>query len=237
MSAGGGVVTTTKSDVDVFSALGLADEVSADTSDVVSSIVNEFNSPKDIAEKFVEDLEALWLEQVRELANNSAHMAYFGISADNLIKAAKELVLAAHRLKVFQQMVETVREQYQFKTAKREAWVWKQVAPACEIFNFFISNMGCLLDRSQGPTTVTNLQDQPIEIFMPIPSVSGELELGEKATSYETKYFLDFLNALQHQIKANAEFQVGFKGDAKDNAEIGKIIVDLRSENLNQVET
>jgi hypothetical protein len=182
------------------------------------------SAQRDLAEKFADDIEALWLDQVREIAHNESYTSYLGITSETLMKFANEMVNLAHRAGVFAKIVATVREEYNYKISPREVWVWRQVAPACHIFNDFLVHLGTRQSNQHVAVQITNIQDQSVTAFEPTPPVGDSLILEDTPDDYGMKYLLDFLSAAQHQIKGNAEFQIGFVGNAAENARLGAII-------------
>ena len=175
-----------------------------------------------MAEKFVADLEGAWLDRVADLAKESRTMAYLGLDGDLVVRLVQELQTTAQRIGVVDRMVEAVRQGQQFKSSKREVWVWRQVAPACALFNDFLATLG--LNGAE----IIDLRDQKQTVFKPQPEVSALPELSEELTAYERQYYLDWLQGLQAHVRGNAEFQAGFSGDVEDNARLGRILAALK---------
>jgi hypothetical protein len=206
---------------DVMSALGLDEEPNGTDGE------DESDGPKDFPDLFVSNLEGAWSEGLHTVAENEAYMSYFGCKGEDLKQLTNELSIIARRLGVFDQMADMVRSQYQFKLANHEAWRWKQISPACDIFNKFISFLGCMDEATADGVEVENLKGEPMRIFRPLEPIVGEFELDDAVGSKGKQYFTDWLMALQFQTKGNAEFQVGFMGDAKDNEVLGRILDEL----------
>ncbi len=216
---------------DILGALGFDD-------DEVAPVANESDAAetgksgsahKDFAEKFADDIEALWLDQVREIAHNDSYTNYLGITSETLMKFANELITLAHRVGVFDKIIATVREKYHFKIEPREVWVWRQVAPACHIFNDFLVHLGTRETNQRVAVQVTNIQDQTVTAFEPTPPVGARLALEDEPDAFAQRYLVDFLSVAQHQIKGNAEFQIGFVGNPAENARLGAILKTVSS--------
>lgn len=222
--------TNVSANDDILSALGFDEEdiISANNADDGEKENGGENITKDVAEKFAENIESMWREQVREIAHNESYTSYLGISSEGLMKLANELMLLAHRVGLFKEIIATVRQQYLYKISPREAWIWRQVAPACHMFNAFFMRLGTAVNNERKAVQVTNMQDQAVTAFEPAEEVCGLLSVEEKSDDFSTKSLIDYLNVLQHQIKGNAQYQIGFVGNAEENARLGKILNTLK---------
>lgn len=216
-------VTTYKRADDILGALGLDEPVLVDQTKPAEGEKAPEQGAQDLAERFVSDLEKAWSAQIAEIAENEELAAYLGVDAQLMVKLADELRLAGHRHGVFDRMIGAVRRGQQLKTG-REPWVWRQVSPACAIFNAYLSHL-CLGGHDIPPgSMITDVNGREVHVFQPRTVVDDMPELKEEAEAYETAYFLDWIRGLQDTVIGNAAFQVGFTGDAEENAVLGDIL-------------
>lgn len=221
-----GIVTTYEKGDDVLSLLGLTEDPAPATAS--SPAADPPKTVQDLAEKFVSDLEMAWSAHVADVVENDALANYLCLDKQVTLRLADELRIAAHRLGVFDRMVAAVRKGQQLKT-NREAWVWRQVSPACAIFNAFVAHL-CLggVDRPEG-SVITDIANSEVRIFQPRPPINDIPDIQEQVEPYERDYFLDWIRGMQHSIISNAAFQAGFTGNAEENATLGDILLRLSS--------
>lgn len=225
-----GPVTYAKASDDLLAELGLEPEAPpAAAPEAAPNAPSPSRAAQDLAEKFVADLEQAWSARVADIARDEALAAYLHLDPELTQRLADELRVTARRTGVFHRMVEAVRAGQQQKTGRREAWVWRQVSPACALFNDHLAFLGLGgIQRPEG-STVTDITGAQRQVFPPIPTAGDLPALKEAVEPYEKTYFLGWLWGLQHHILGNAEYQAGFSGNVAENAALGAILDRLRA--------
>lgn len=213
-------------DSDVMALLGLDDIAPVPAEKETGTGTTAPVPPRsgDLADQFVADLKAAWMDDVADLADDDAALAYLGLEGPLVLRLAQEIQLAALRMGMFTDLARAVRAAQQFKGGERDTWVWRQVGPAVARFNDFLATFG--FDDANG-TEVRDLRDQPRKVFARPPDGDGPPSLSEQVAAYEQPGFIDWLLALQAIVRGNADFEAGIAGDAEDNARLGRILEGL----------
>lgn len=229
--AAAGPVTYAKASDDILAELGLDPEPAAPNAPAEGAADTPAvpGAAQDLAEKFVADLEQAWSARIADIVRDEALAAYLCLDPDLTLRVADELRVTARRIGVFRRMVDDVRAGQQQQTGRRDAWVWRQVSPACAVFNDYLAFLGLGGPQRPEGSTITDITDAQRQVFLPL-ATAGELPaLAEAVEPYEKTYFMDWLRGLQHQILSNAEYQAGFSGNVAENAALGGILERLHA--------
>jgi hypothetical protein len=216
-------------DDDIGGLLGLTP-----TSPVEESLeVKEDHSSEDLPNRYVRELINYWSSSVLEKTNSGHFEEYLGMNRETLTKFVNEIEISARRTQLIQDMVEHVNHAYQFKTNPRRKWVLKLTAPVSAMFNEFIVS-GASYKDGERSFDITNLEDKPVKIFVPLPEIQETLVLPDIATDFSRQYFADWLLGLQHSIRKNADFLSGVSGDIEGNRALGDVLKKLTQINQPQ---
>jgi len=213
----------------VMIAPSLAEELGLDAPEMIVSAEATLKNPqRTFPELFVSRLVDEWRARcvARFSATNRAD--YLLVNRDMVIRLLNELEIAARRNGLLSALIGSVEHSNQYKSDDRRSWIWRQTAVVTARFNAFIArggNSGADLSA----LAVTKLNGDRTLTFEPIREVSDEPTIPEKQSDFSERYLKDWIQALQHSIRANAAFQAGITSDVESNRELGRILDSLMS--------
>lgn len=228
------IITGTKKDSDKDVSSVQVNALGADISELLgldeepAVEVDEISQPIDLAAKFSSDIEANWMEKMRDLASNDAALHYYGVTDETVLNICSELMTAAHGNGLFNKMSDLVRAAQQHKIENQESFRWKQVAPACSLFNEYISTVGMGGVFAPSGREILDLRDKPVTVFKPNSGVGVE-NLLEQGSDFYNSRFADWIKSIHFMVRENAKIQAGIVGDSEDNSKLGRVIDGLET--------
>lgn len=208
---------------DINALLGLDDEPAEQLEEAAG-----VRQPMDLAAKFSSDIETNWMEKMRDLASDEAALHYYGLTDETVLNICSELMMAAHGNGLFDKMSDLVRTAQRHKVENQESFRWKQVAPACGMFNEYISTIGMGGVFAPSGSDILDLRDAPVTVFKANSGGGVEL-LTEQGSDFYNLRFADWIKSVQFMIRENAKIQAGIVGDSEDNSKLGRVIERLET--------
>ncbi len=174
--------------------------------------------------RFVGALMRYWTGQLKALPEDAARMAFLGIARDALDDLIGELITAADRLGLEQDLVRLVDEAEGQAAAKRAGLAERQVHVVHARIARFVDYLG--LDDIDIDTRPRSLLDAGKGVFEPPPLIPpGALPaLGSAPMNYSGHYILDWFEAFRAVAIANAGHSAGQEISAEHNARLGTIL-------------
>ncbi|MGZ3796393.1 MAG: virulence factor SrfC family protein [Pseudobdellovibrionaceae bacterium] len=192
---------------------------------------NNARSTQDFASVFASNVIHNWMTAVLEQGKDVSATSYYGISSQLHLDIVKELEIAAQKSGLYNFIIDEVRKRRAFKDQRRSVWMWKQVAPVTGYFNNFIDHAGNVLNDSVG-LQIQTLNEKAIKIFATEYESRPLDGLSESSKSFEQTYLVDWINGLQYSVRTNADFLAGISGDIEANSHLGKILNDLKTDQV-----
>jgi hypothetical protein len=192
---------------------------------------NKVDSIKDFASVFASNVIQIWAADLVEQSKDVSASSYYGISTQLLLNIVKEFEISAHKTGLYNIIVEEVRKSRSFKTERRSVWMWKQVSRVTGYFNDFIDHAGNISNDISG-IQIQTLDDRRVNIFVSEYKSRPLDVLFEDSKNFEQKYLIDWIHGFQYSVRTNADFQSGFSGDIEANSRLGKILSDLRTDQV-----
>ncbi|MGE9985118.1 virulence factor SrfC family protein [Desulfovibrio sp. SGI.169] len=190
--------------------------VSAD--DILGDIFGDSQAASDIPESGEEDhardTAALfaglalehWIGRLRDLAGDAEARNYFGLPAKELDQFCHELITAAARCKLRENLEADLRRNTAYSNMARERLIWKQVSLAADAVNAFVDWLG--FDprfKDQAARTIL-FGGKSVCLFSPPPAITGEPHIAEEESPYDRLWYTDWLRALAYSVTANVDF-------------------------------
>ena len=129
-----------------------------------------------------------------------------GLPAKELDQFCHELVQAAARCKLRENLEAELRRSSAFSNMARERLVWKQVSLAADAINAFVDWWG--FDprfKDQTRRTVV-FGGKSVPLFNPPQEIKGEPRIGEEESPYDRLWYTDWLRAMAYSVMANVDF-------------------------------
>lgn len=208
-------------DDDFAQELGLASErTPAPAGDKASEPVG------DLPDRFVLNFFYEWISSVTEKACAGNVEAYLHLDRDLLTRLLHEIEHGAKRTGLVDSLKQIMRSNYQYKPANPKGWMLQQTAVLTGLFNQFLIHGGCTIDGDTRPIKIEKLDGTSLSIFIPRQEVT-QIEIPDIAEDFSRAYFIDWLQAVQHTIRENAEFIARQSGDTPSNRELGELLRQL----------
>lgn len=208
-------------DGDLAALLGLAAE-----ENVVTPESEQQFSVSDFPDRFVLNFFNEWISAVLEKAAQGNVDAYLHLDRDLLTRLLHELERAAHRTGLVDHLKQVMKISYQYKSSNSKSWMLQQTAVLTGLFNQFLVRGGCSAETEMKALQIETLDGKRQMIFNPKPEVR-EIEIPDIAEDFSKSYFIDWLQAIQFSIRANAEFIAQESGDTPSNRELGELLRQL----------
>ena len=139
-----------------------------------ASAIQEEDRARDTAAIFANLALEHWIGRLRDLAGDAEARNYFGLPAKELDQFCHELITAAARCKLRQNLETELRRSSAYSNMARERLVWKQVSLAADAINAFVDWLG--FDprfKDQAARTVL-FGGKSVSLFNPPPVITGE---------------------------------------------------------------
>jgi hypothetical protein len=197
-----------------------------DTKDSPSKHLGSF--PTIFVQRFLDD----WRARCAEKFASSNLADYLFADREMVLRLLGELEIALKRVGLHDSLTNYVERNHHYLSDDRRHWVWRQTAVVTARFNAFLARGGALPGDSA--MSITNLNDKPIVVFEPQAETIKEVNVSEYQSDYSERYLIDWIQSVQHSIRANAAFQAGFKSDVASNQRLGTVLTGM--ENLLKME-
>lgn len=171
-----------------------------------ASAIQEEDRARDTAAIFANLALEHWIGRLRDLAGDAEARNYFGLPAKELDQFCHELITAAARCKLRQNLETELRRSSAYSNMARERLVWKQVSLAADAINAFVDWLG--FDprfKDQAARTVL-FGGKSVSLFNPPPVITGEPHIAEEESPYDRLWYTDWLRALAYSVTANVDF-------------------------------
>ena len=175
-------------------------------------------------ELFITNFLQEWHVSVLSRAGSNNAANYLFLNRELLVKLLHEFEFAAKRIGLVENLKKLVESNYQFKSDKRKAWVWKQTSGVTALFNEFIVRGGCEPTHRSKPQQIEGFDGKQIMVFEPVPEMLGDMNLPDVQEDFSRKYLLDWMNAMQFTIRSNATFVAGATADLESNRILGALL-------------
>ncbi len=179
------------------------------------------------AARFAKDALRDWIGQVRDLPERDELVNFLGLPRDILEKTGDELITAADRLKLEEQLVEALHEAESRTSATRYNLVERQVLVLRTLVNDFIDHLGnSQLPHEQRPDSAAV---KGRKLFEPPPPIEPKHlpQLGAKPVNYSALYILDWFEAFKRLAIDNAGYAAGRDITPLQNQQLGGIIATI----------
>ncbi len=147
-----------------------------------------------------------WIGRLRDLAGDAEARNYFGLPAKELDQFCHELITAAARCGLRENLEADLRRSSAYSNMARERLIWKQVSLAADAVNAFVDWLG--FDprfKDQAARTIL-FGGKSVSLFNPPPAVTGEPHIAEEESPYDRLWYTDWLRALAYSVTANVDF-------------------------------
>ena len=171
-----------------------------------ASAIQEEDRARDTAAVFANLALEHWIGRLRDLAGDAEARNYFGLPAKELDQFCHELITAAARCKLRENLETELRRSSAYSNMARERLVWKQVSLAADAINAFVDWLG--FDprfKDQAARTVL-FGGKSVSLFNPPPVITGEPHIAEEESPYDRLWYTDWLRALAYSVTANVDF-------------------------------
>jgi hypothetical protein len=208
-------------DSDLANLLGLEVEASGATPDTEQQF-----TPGEFPDRFVSNFFSEWTSAVLEKAAQGNVDAYLHLDREILTRLLHELERAAQRTGLVDHLKQVMKVNYQYKSSSSKSWMLQQTAILTGLFNQFVVRGGCSAETEMKAFQIDTLDGKKQVVFSSHPEVNG-IEIPDIAEDFSKTYFIDWLQAIQFTIRANAEFVAQESGDTPSNRELGELLRQL----------
>lgn len=230
-----------ESEIQTTSALNLGDdpfgldEVLDIFGDKPASIAKPKTAPNKPASgdaRFAQTVVREWIEHLRDIPSQSGLLTYFGLSKEAMEMLCDELITAATRMDLQDQLLQAVSGHEQVGT-KRERLVDRQVMAARTSMSDFIAWLGYInvpvSDRSDSRINAGHKLFEP-----PSRIPKGKLPgIGSEAFDHTRVFMGDWLVGFAQMVLDNAGHDGGREIKPEQNAELGALIAKLNAAKVN----
>lgn len=215
---------TTAIDEDLANLLGLSSE-SAQSGGVTDAQQDTVPSG-DFSDRFVLNFFAEWNHAVLAKAAGGNATAYLHLDRDLLTRLLHEFERAARRTGLVDHLKSVMRVSYQYRSGSTKIWILKQTTVLTGLFNQFLIYGGFGVGKMLEPQKINTLDGKEATIFS-APESGREADIPEIAEDFSKAYFIDWLQAVQHTIRANADYVAQEAGDTASNRQLGELLKQL----------
>jgi len=180
--------------------------------------------PQMLIQRFIDE----WRERCIQRFSSVNFCDYMIIDREMMLRLLNEIETAARRDQLFDHLVETVEKENQYLSDDRRSWIWRQTALISAKFNEFISKGGNFSISNQ-PISITTLAGKNRIVFEQTTEIQNEVTISDIQSDFSERYLLDWIQAIQHSVRANAAFQAGIKSDIESNRQLGEILKRISS--------
>lgn len=170
------------------------------------SAVKEEERARDTAAIFANLALEHWIGRLRDLADDAEARNYFGLPAKELDQFCHELITAAARCKLRENLETELRRSSAYSNMARERLVWKQVSLAADAINAFVDWLGFDPRFNDQAARTVLFGGKSVSLFNPPPVITGEPHIAEEESPYDRLWYTDWLRALAYSVTANVDF-------------------------------
>lgn len=185
---------------------------------------------RDRADMFAVQVLNMWTERVRGLSANTPRLATLGFDMQLAGDLGNELVIGAHRNQLIEQIAEKVRSQVAAANVRWDEVADRSAGIATTLVNDFVSYLGFgELPPDKRPAVPEAPKPRARGVFVapPLPAKGQPPMLGERRTTLERNYFLDWGVSLKQLGLDNMSFSGGREIDETENRALGQILNDM----------
>lgn len=177
----------------------------------------------DIADFYATAAVEHWIETIRSLANNPRVCRHFRITEKTMSDLVDELIAGSTRLNLRGRVAGDIRPGIASQPRVKDAVV-KPALLAANAIGGFVFWLG--YDAVEPAARPTQRNNPAVRVFQPRPSLTFP-ELKEQPSSFDERFYSDWLNAYLDFVRANAESVDGRRIDVEANGRIGVILTTL----------
>lgn len=184
----------------------------------------EQEQARDMAGVFTSLVMEHWIGRLRDLSASAEARSQLGLPALELDQLCHEIILAAARCRLRENLEEQLRRGTSYSNIARERLVWKQVSLAADAINAFVDWLGFdprFKDQSQRTILFGG---KSVSLFDPPQPIMGEPRIGEQEAPYDRLWYTDWLRALAYSITANVDFDGQQTLDPEQNNRLRDIL-------------
>ena len=147
-----------------------------------------------------------WTGRLHDLCNNAEVRNQLGLPARDLDQFCHEIVQAAARCKLRDNLEAELRRCSAFSNMTRERLMWKQVSLAADAINAFVDWWGFDPRFKEQPQRTVVFGGKSLALFNPPQEIEGEPSIGEVESPYDRLWYTDWLRAMAYSVMANVDF-------------------------------
>lgn len=179
---------------------------------------NHGSFPTVFVQRFIDE----WRARCADKFTSSNLSEYLLADRDMVLRLLGELEIALKRVGLHESLTDYVERNHHYMSDDRRHWVWRQTAVVTARFNAFLARGGALPGNDS--MTITNLNDKPIIVFEAQAEANSDVDVSEAQSDFSERYLIDWIQTVQHSIRANAAYQAGFKSDVASNQRLGTVL-------------
>lgn len=145
-----------------------------------------------------------------------------------ILPLISELETAAERTGLIDYLTKYVTHSNQFLADDRRTWIWRQTCVVTARFNDFITHGG-IFSTTNTPTTIANLKNVETIVFNEPQELLTDPEISEMQSNFSLPYLKDWIQSIQHTIRANAPYQAGITTNIEKNEQLGTTLEALQN--------
>jgi len=179
------------------------------------------------AVRFAKSLMSDWTKQMRNLAESGEIQRFLGMSSEVLQVLTDELITAADRLRIEQQLVEILNRLEEKRSTTRSGIVDQQVLQARLAVADFVDTLG-----QSGTPPDERPETDGRRLFAPPAPISGTAlpDLPDEEVPYTGTFILDWLEAFRLLAIDNAGHSAGREITPEQNDRLGAILARIRGQ-------
>lgn len=166
-----------------------------------------------------------WMDGVHQLAASPDAPELFRLDPDSLSVLVAQLAAAARRLGLRERIATGIRRDAAYHAAPAGRLV-KPVIIAERVLNDFVYGLGFMeLPPDARPRDAEGARP----VFQRALAAEEWPALAETPQAYDEEFYLDWVSAFVRMVEANVRGASGTEVDVEGNAELGRILADLRA--------
>jgi hypothetical protein len=185
---------------------------------------------RDRYDLFATQVMNLWTERVRGVSTDAPVLAALGMDAQSLSDVGNELVIAAHRTGLANEIADKVRTQVAAANLR-----WDEVADRCAgiatmLVNDYVAYLGygtLAADKRPGFPEPPQPRTRAVFSAPALPPAGSIPLLGKQRAALEQQYFIDWGVSLKQLGLDNVSFAGGREIDDKENLALGRILTEI----------
>ncbi|MBI1206267.1 MAG: hypothetical protein GC191_03140 [Azospirillum sp.] len=151
-----------------------------------------------------------------------------GLAESDLATISRELLAAAERLRLGQQIESDVRNILRIRQTPAKSAVWPAMI-ASERINTFVQYLGYTMVPEQDRPKLRFADGRELPIFIRTSQASGIEQLSEEPLLYEDDLISSWMSGFLELVDRNVRTRHGQAYDLAENARLGRVILSLRN--------